>query len=846
MIIVKNRELLIPANERYIGTTYDTETENRIFQVPRYSQRGVDLAALTFRLDIQYANESYDTVVLDKEVGEDFVILTWGITSATLQVPGTMYIGIRAIDNEATVKWSSFSAAMYVERHLNTPGNYGGSLTEIEQMEQDHQYMKGVVDELKEHLDYTHEAEAWAVGKKDGEDVPSTDPTYHNNSKYYEEVSDAHRKTAERYANGKENGTDVTSGEGYHDNSKYYKELADDHRKTAEAYAKGTVDGTAVASGQTGYHDNAKYYKEQVQSRLNQIDTNTSNIAVQTARIDNIIQLPAGSTSGDAELMDIRVGADGVTYTSAGAAVRANDSLLKSAFITYNKPITDTDKTKYFNGNKLIDYEGEVSSSSSFESYKITNLDILEVDFISYNNYTNRYCVAFYSSTTVFDTTTFISGIHPNSTTEATHTTITASDIPIGTKAIILASRSASGDASLTVTVSGTLSEIKENKNNIIKTIEKMTEYHPVFEETAKMGDDDVLRGYHVRYGEITSTIDSMCCTENFFECKTGDVFLLLNCNSISKYTTDDGSAFIGLIEVNNIPLYSGNGRWNIWISDFNGYVRFSMYWQEPVMCAATKLYLTDYPYSCVSLGDSIFGNNQKPNDLPTYMQKVDHLMSANCGFGGTEAATHFNPIYTPLSFWSIADAISTGDWTNIDVDWNAINNDHVFMANVYILCHLVDWSKVRTITVAYGTNDWNAGVNIDNADDPKDVTTYKGALRYGIEKIQSAYPHINIVLLSPLFRYWSNSSDYSTVDDDSDNRINAGRKLIDYVTAMKEVADEYHLPFFDNYNTAGINKITAPAILRDGTHLNYKYGVSMVGKHIGAEVALSNQNIDE
>lgn len=196
MIIVKNRELLIPNNERYIGTTYDTETENRIFQVPRYSQRGVDLAALTFRLDIQYANESYDTIVLDKEVGEAFIILIWRITSSTLQVPGTMYIGIRAIDNEAAVKWSSFSAAMYVERHLNTPGNYGGGLTEIEQMEQDHQYMKGVVNELKANLDYAHDAEAWAQGTRSGTAVPSTDKTYQKNSKYYSEQANVSKNAA--------------------------------------------------------------------------------------------------------------------------------------------------------------------------------------------------------------------------------------------------------------------------------------------------------------------------------------------------------------------------------------------------------------------------------------------------------------------------------------------------------------------------------------------------------------------------------------------------------------------------------------------------------------------------
>lgn len=40
--------------------------------------------------------------------------------------------------------------------------------------------------------DSAEDSEAWAVGKRGGVDVPSTDPTYHNNAKYYSEQSGTH------------------------------------------------------------------------------------------------------------------------------------------------------------------------------------------------------------------------------------------------------------------------------------------------------------------------------------------------------------------------------------------------------------------------------------------------------------------------------------------------------------------------------------------------------------------------------------------------------------------------------------------------------------------------------
>lgn len=53
------------------------------------------------------------------------------------------------------------------------------------------------------------------------------------------------------------------------------------------------------------------------------VEEQTEKIAVLEGRMDAFSSLAEGSTTGDAELMDIRVSGDGVTYPTAGDAVRA-------------------------------------------------------------------------------------------------------------------------------------------------------------------------------------------------------------------------------------------------------------------------------------------------------------------------------------------------------------------------------------------------------------------------------------------------------------------------------------------------------------------------------------------
>ena len=135
MITVRGRELVIPVAERQIGTQFDNNSETRQFKINRLTVGGIDISNLDFRIDLRYGKETKDTDVLEKEITDEHVILTWTVSAASVQQVGTVWIALRGSDDFGTVKWATNQGFLYVGKTINTPDGAQMELSELEKLE---------------------------------------------------------------------------------------------------------------------------------------------------------------------------------------------------------------------------------------------------------------------------------------------------------------------------------------------------------------------------------------------------------------------------------------------------------------------------------------------------------------------------------------------------------------------------------------------------------------------------------------------------------------------------------------------------------------------------------------
>lgn len=212
------------------------------------------------------------------------------------------------------------------------------------------------------------------------------------------------------------------------------------------------------------------------------------------------------------------------------------------------------------------------------------------------------------------------------------------------------------------------------------------------------------------------------------------------------------------------------------------------------------KTYATDKYF--VNMGDSIwtFGSNTGGiGNISDYMVKKCGGTWINIATGGTTMANRpgeYAGEYDALDFHALADCVYSGDFSSAKNSGLTTNLD----ANV----DSIVWDDVDYITVAYGTNDLAFGAELDNSGNLYDKNTVCGALRYGIERINSKYPNIKFIVCGILYRHADGVSVSNIVEWNEGLRkacISVGADYIEMSCGINE----------GNYNT----------YLYDGTHPN-------------------------
>ena len=190
------------------------------------------------------------------------------------------------------------------------------------------------------------------------------------------------------------------------------------------------------------------------------------------------------------------------------------------------------------------------------------------------------------------------------------------------------------------------------------------------------------------------------------------------------------------------------------------------------------------------------------------------------------------NTDFKYFSMVELVKAIITNDFSLQD---NAIANSSnlpTYFSTSLEKLKNIDFSKIVYITISYGTNDYTAGINLDNINNSLDTSTWAGALRFSIESLLTTFPNLRILIGSPIWRCWLNKDKSEILYTSDERKFNGNFTLPDMVEKCKEIGKNYHIPVLDVYNNLSLNKFNYLSFfnVNDTTHPN-EYGRACIGK---------------
>lgn len=525
-------------------------------------------------------------------------------------------------------------------------------------------------------------------------------------------------------------------------------------------------------------------------TKINSIQTQQTNLANQqttlSQRMDTFTSLSEGSTTGDAELKDIRVGANGITYNNAGDSVRGQYSQLKEDLADLT-PIRTS---------QLLDYKNVTIKNLFIDAgtHKLQRDNGCKLFTIDVSGHQGETIQIHKDVKSTFYVATF-SEINPD------NLSVTIREWNIGIK-------------NKTATF-----EIENNENSIAV-------WYYYAQSDSEIDSNDVLKSIMVCYG-IYNRYEPYKAVYGYDQIPTHinsvqslDFNDLIFTENIRTYLTYDLGTLI------NAPL---NIQGSYFVSsdiyrdkDTEKYIIQKAYNND-----TSKEYTRYIYYNKIT-------NAITPHEWKELTPKENKSVSNNKMFVVGDSITAGYPNYTNGIHWWECVArtynyeVTQGAQTGAGIVYVANNKSGL------ILARSTDFTNYNIAVFAFGTNDYGENIALGTFDDEyvnDETATFYAGLKEVIRLVKTSNPSCTLIFSLPINRQRGSIATkwaYGTTNS-------VGKTLNDYCNAIVECCNFYGIPYIDHRNGA-FDSYSLPTLLCDGVHPTDN-GYKILGQEMSAKI---------
>lgn len=536
--------------------------------------------------------------------------------------------------------------------------------------------------------------------------------------------------------------------------------------------------------------------------------------ALLNARMDEFASLPSGSTAGDAELMDIRVGDDGKTYDSAGTAVRKQFANVKADISILNNILDE----------KTVAWDGTEPTLANYSYAEVGTLDGYDLTLSSGQTASSQTRVG---CSVLFRGADFLGKILVLKPKFVCTGQLSALQL--------MAPKQASNDGVYTIIDSDV------NDGQIVldftdATLNGLQYYYFYFYIQGKgivLTENTSISylGYELEYynSEHSERLDAMDFKidglDNWITNElTANLIDPSEIESNYYYRASDGSKLSGanyLSSTGLIPVEEGESytinmlagtqpHWTCWNeskefivgSQSSGY-SYTIPTGQNIKYLRASFLKADEATVMLVKGEAIDYTAYYPYNKPAKYSKSQWYGKKTSMIGDS---------LTQMGYWEpmLASILGLESYKIIAQ----------YGGNMTAIANYVDEldDDNDLLTVWAGTNDFANGIALGDFGST-DTNTYAGALKHVIEYCSSNYPLMKLLLITPMQRFDTAVSSWQR--DSKGNYINptTNKTLEDYANMVLSYGQAYAIPVLDMYHSSGFNEYNASSYSDDLLH---------------------------